>query len=71
MELTKGQAIKVRTAYGDRVPMRVVGGPELGHDFEIVWVCTDDDYNASHGNPSEEDLIPWPTSAIEDVPEPV
>jgi hypothetical protein len=63
MTITQGMLLKVTTASGAQVPMRALGEPTRGRDFAIVWVCSEDDYEAAlAGDDSVQ--IPWPLDAI-------
>ena len=63
MAITSGMLVWVRTAGGERVPMRALSGPVKGRDFPVVWVCTEDDYAAAIGG-DESVSIPWPLNAV-------
>ena len=47
--------------------MRALGGPVMGRDFMVVWVCTEQAWAAQVKRNDDDDLtagIPWP---VEDV----
>ena len=61
MAIEPGTRVEVVTALSERVPMRAIRGPEPGRDFEVVWVATEDDYDAAG---DQADSIPWPVEAV-------
>ena len=63
MAITAGMVIKVTTASGEQVPMRALGEPTRGRDVPIVWVCTEDDYEAAVAG-DETVRIPWPLDSV-------
>jgi hypothetical protein len=63
MAITSGMVLKVTTAGGAQILMRALSGPEKGRDFPIVWVCTEEDFEAA-SNGDESVKIPWPLDAI-------
>jgi hypothetical protein len=50
--LRTGMLVKVRTATGTTVVMRVVRNPEMGRDFPVVWVSW------------RGKAIPWPLKDV-------
>lgn len=64
MAIELGARVEVTTALGERVQMRALGGPEKGHDFEVVWVTTEADYEAAEESGAEPDGIPWPVESV-------
>lgn len=60
MAIEAGARVEVTTALGEQVVMRALSGPERGHDFEVVWVATEAEYEVSE----QPDGIPWPADAL-------
>ena len=60
-----GALVLVRTADGQKVPRRAVTGIEDGLDFPVVWVSTEEDWEASTGNGHRPDALPWPAEDVE------
>lgn len=60
-----------RDATGRLLPRRALTGVVSGHDFPVVWICREQDYEKaiSHSQPPERgDLdapgIPWPEEDV-------
>lgn len=52
-----------RTATDEWVTFRAVTGIERGVDFQVVWVCSDEDWEeARKGN--NRVRIPWPADEV-------
>ena len=64
MEITAGVTLEVTTASGARVKMRALGAPTQGHDFLVVWVCTEHEYERAQAEGDEPDGLPWPLNAV-------
>lgn len=64
MACAYGTRVEVVTALGERVVMRALGGPEPGHDFEVVWVATEADFEEAERGGRDPDGIPWPSDAL-------
>lgn len=64
MGIAYGTQVKVVTALGVEVVMRALSGPEPGHDFEVVWVATEADFNEAERTDQDPDGIPWPSGAL-------
>jgi hypothetical protein len=65
MTIGRGDLIDVTTASGDIVRMRAMNGPVQGHDFPVVWVCTEDEWERATARNEEPDGIPWPLEAVD------
>ena len=61
MAITDGSPLEAVTASGELVQMRATGAPVRGHDFPVVWVCTEREYNRGGA-----EGIPWPLDAVRD-----
>jgi hypothetical protein len=57
-----GDRVSARTAEGDWVTLRALGGAQPGQDFEIVWVCDEGAWEAA--GPETDDRIPWPAAEL-------
>jgi hypothetical protein len=67
MAIQSGVLLEVRTASGERVPMRALGSPKRGRDFPVVWVCTEQEYQRAQSAHDEADGIPWPLDAVTEM----
>lgn len=52
------------TASGATVRMRALGGPVRGHDFPVVWLCTEKEWERADTTGDDPDGIPWPLEAV-------
>jgi hypothetical protein len=59
-----GTLPECETAGGDRVAMRALGPPQQGHDFRVVWVRTQEEYDRAQRTGQEPSGIPWPYSSV-------
>jgi len=64
MAIAQGTLVEVTTALGERVLMRALSGPEKGRDFEVVWVTTEAEFDATRESGEEPDGIPWPVESL-------
>jgi hypothetical protein len=56
--IERGRTVGVTTATGEKVVMRALGGPTRGRDFVVVWVSTEDEYQAALLEGREPDGLP-------------
>jgi len=66
-DVTRGQAVVVRTATGESLAKRAVSGVEPGHDFPIVWVCREEEWQSAEAERREPDAVPWPAEDVTPV----
>lgn len=67
MAINSGTVLEARTAGGDLVRMRALGAPTQGRDFQVVWVCTEDEWDRAKRAGDEPDGLPWPLDAIKEL----
>jgi hypothetical protein len=67
MAIDRGDPLEVTTASGRRITVRALGAPEPGRDFEVVWVCTEDEWARAQIDGDEPDGLPWPADAIAEM----
>jgi hypothetical protein len=64
MTIQPGNRVLVRTAFDELVQRRALSGVEAGVDFPVVWVCTEEEWNAAeNGGPAAEG-DPWPAEDV-------
>jgi hypothetical protein len=61
MAINTGDLVTVETASGGHAKLRALGPPTRGHDFLVVWVCDEEEWN-SFGADAEG--VPWPASSV-------
>ena len=64
MEIERGEAVAVRTAFGTQLERVATTGVEKGHDFPVVWVATREDWDAAVAEGREPDALPWPAEDV-------
>lgn len=64
MTIEPGMVLEARTAGGEEIQVRALGRPTKGHDFPVVWVCTEEEFQRARETDEEADGIPWPLDAI-------
>ena len=70
MAIKPGALLAATTASGAVVQMRAIGVPVRGHDFPVVWVCTEQEYEtAKAAGVDHADMggIPWPLDAVREM----
>lgn len=71
MEITRGDAVTVRTAFGDLLERVALTGVEMGRDFPVIWVCSRDEWEASNTETDQPEGLPWPADDVRLVEGPV
>lgn len=64
MEVKRGVAVTVRTAFGTVLERVALSGIETGRDFPVVWVCMRDEWQAAMAEGSEPEGLPWPAEDV-------
>lgn len=60
-----GTLIRVRDVKGELLPRIALSGVEVdGHDFPIVWACTEREWEAATAENREPEGIPWPAEDV-------
>jgi hypothetical protein len=57
---------------GNKLRRRAITGVVQGHDFPVVWVAREDEWQAAQSEGREPEAVPWPAEdvrAIEDDPD--
>lgn len=64
MDIQRGSRVLVRTAFDTMVERRALSGVELGVDFPVVWVCTEEEWTAATQGDSPAEGDPWPAEDV-------
>jgi hypothetical protein len=59
-----GDVVLAVDAFGAENPRRALTGVVPGGDFPVVWICREEEWEASQREGREPDGVPWP---VEDV----
>ena len=68
MEIKRGDSVTVRTAFGDRLERVALSTVEMGRDFPVVWVCTQEEWDAR--DEAGPEGLPWPADDVDRAGEP-
>lgn len=60
-----GARVSVRTAFGRCVERRAVTGVVRGDAFDVVRVCSDEEWNKAEQAGREPQSSPWPAEDVE------
>jgi hypothetical protein len=47
--------------------MRAMGSPMQGHDFPVLWVCTEAEWERAQSEGDDPDGLPWPVTAVTEL----
>lgn len=70
MAIKPGTLLAATTASEAVVQMRAISAPVRGHDFPVVWVCTEREYEtakAARIDHADMEGIPWPLDAVREL----
>ena len=59
-----GAHVTVRDALGQLLPRRAITGVVPGHDFPVVWVCGEEEWEAAREEGREPEDVPWPAEDV-------
>lgn len=62
-QITRGATVVARTAFGNEVRRRALGGPEMS-DFLIVKLVTEEEWNQAKIEGREPSWVPWPAEDV-------
>jgi hypothetical protein len=64
-----GDRVLVRSSFEGVVERRALTDVVMGHDFKVVWVCTEDEWQAAATAGRQPEGVPWPAADVESLPE--
>jgi hypothetical protein len=64
-----GDLVTATDAEGVQLPKRALGGVIQGDDFPVVWVCREEEWEASRREGREPEGVPWPADDVQPRPE--
>lgn len=59
-----GDKVLAQSAYGDWLTRRATSTAVPGHDFAVVWVCPEDEWEAAQREGRNPDVDPWPAESV-------
>lgn len=66
-----GSRIEARTADNRTIQRRALSGVVDGLDFPVVWLCTDEEWEAAQRDGRDPNVVPWPAEDVQLVQEAV
>jgi hypothetical protein len=59
-----GTKVLARSAFDELLERRAITGVEPGHDFPVVWVCPEDEWQRAQAESREPQGLPWPAEDV-------
>lgn len=63
--ITAGIRVDAVDASGRRLRRRAVSGVVPGHDFQVVWICREEEWQLAQSEGREPDAVPWPAEDVQ------
>jgi hypothetical protein len=64
-EIKRGDQVLARTALGQRLSRRALGGVVMGKDFKVVWVCSEEEWQEAQRQHREPQGWAWPAEDVQ------
>ncbi len=64
LELERGTAVLARDVGGRMLRKRALTGVVAGSNFDVVWVCREEEWDAARREGREPDAVPWPADDV-------
>lgn len=64
MQVSPGDRVLARTAFGDEVERRAATGVQRGDKFPVVWICTEEEWKNAQAEGREPQADPWPVEYV-------
>jgi hypothetical protein len=68
-EIRPGVAVVARDAEGENLRRRALTGVMDGHDFPVVWVCREEEWQQAEHEGRKPEGVPWPANDVSIVSE--
>lgn len=65
----QGQRVLARTSADKLLPRRAATGVVPGEDFQVVWVCPEDEWEKAKQEEREPRATPWPANEVQPAPD--
>jgi hypothetical protein len=59
-----GAAVVARDAEGENLRRRALTGVVDGHDFPVVWVCREEEWQQAQQERRKPEGVPWPADDV-------
>lgn len=60
----RGARVVARSLHGEQLNRRAVSGEVAGRDFQVVWICRDEEWEAAEREGREPAAVPWPAEDV-------
>ncbi len=60
-----GSKVLARSAFDELLERRAVTGVQAGHDFPVVWVCPEDEWQRAQAEGRTPEGLPWPAEYVQ------
>jgi hypothetical protein len=60
-----GSKVLARSAFDELLERRAVTGVQPGHDFPVVWVCTEEEWQRASDEGRQPEGLPWPAEDVQ------
>ncbi len=64
-QIEKGDAVRVEDWRGQKHGRRAISPAVRGHDFVVVWICREEEWEAARSEGREPQGMPWPEPDVE------
>jgi hypothetical protein len=65
-----GSRVVARSAFDVLLERRAVTGVQPGHNFPVVWVCPEEEWQGAQAEGREPEGLPWPAEDVQLAEEP-
>lgn len=49
---------------GNQLRRRAIGGVTPGHDFPVVWITSEEEWEAARAEGRDPEAVPWPAEDV-------
>jgi hypothetical protein len=68
-KIEPGTRVTALDAFGHQLKRRAVSPVTMGHDFPVVWVAREDEWQAAQSEGRDPEAVPWPAEDVTPVEE--
>lgn len=62
--IQRGDRVLARSATDRWLPRRALSGVVQGQDFDVVWVCREEDWKQAEQAGEDPEAFPWPAEEV-------
>jgi hypothetical protein len=60
-----GSRVLARSAFDELLERRAITGVQPGHDFLVVWVCSEQEWQDARSEGRQPEGLPWPAEDVQ------